>query len=732
MSTEDRYPIPDMLRDALSVAIAYISLDGRLLAANAGFLRILPEGEDDDVARNVASAFIQPRFSELAGLASVDDASGYQGLLTLGSAYINARSLKGQLARKGDVFFFFAEHTIEAMEALQQSVLDLNAELADSQRLLSRTNRSLERQVADDTIKLEENETVLNLMAKVFANTGEGIVITDAANHIIQINAAFSRLTGFTEAEVLGKNPRILSAGITAKEVYAEMWSALSENGCWQGELWDRRKTGEIYPKWLSINVIRDKQGKITHHIGSFSDISERKASEAKILHLAYHDPLTQLPNRLNLYERLTQTLNFARRNDTRAAVMLIDLDQFKAVNDTLGHHVGDQLLIEVASRLKLSIRDSDIVARLGGDEFVVVLSGIESDDAAAGVARKISQTVSAPYLIAGNPLRTSPSIGISIYPDNATEIGDLVRFADVAMYDAKARGRGIYQFYAPEMSRASSSRMALEADLRSALEKHQFLLHYQPQLDLRTGRLTGVEALVRWQHPTRGLVPPAEFIPLAEEIGLIAALGDWVMRESCRQLSAWRADGINHICMSVNLSPVQFRDSGLVDRVQVILDQYDLPSEVLDLEITESMAMNSPDETIAMLRQLEEAGLLLSIDDFGTGYSSLAYLKLFPLHTLKIDRSFVKDIETDPNDADICDVIVLLAHKLGLEVIAEGVETQEQLRFLVSIGCERLQGYLLSKPLPADAAKAFILAHAPLTEGGQVALWANTETEGS
>jgi diguanylate cyclase (GGDEF)-like protein/PAS domain S-box-containing protein len=731
MNTEDRYPIPDVLQEALAVAVAYIAPDGSLLAANAGFLRLLPEGEDDDVARNVASAFIQPRFSELVAIASVDDASGYQGLLTLGSAYISARSLKGQLARKGDVFFFFAEHAIEAMEALQQSVLDLNTELADSQRLLSHANRSLERQVADDTIKLEENQAVLNLMAKVFANTGEGILITDAANRIIQINAAFSHLTGFTEAEVLGKDPKILSAGITAKEVYAEMWSALAKNGCWQGELWDRRKTGEIYPKWLSINVIRDKHGKTTHHIGSFSDISERKSSEAKILHLAYHDPLTQLPNRLNLYERLTQTLNFAKRNDTRAAVMLIDLDQFKAVNDTLGHHVGDQLLIEVASRLKLSIRDSDIVARLGGDEFVVVLSGIESDDAAAGVARKISQTVSAPYLIAGNPLRTSPSIGISIYPDNATEIGDLVRFADVAMYDAKARGRGIYQFYAPEMSQESSSRMALEADLRSALEKHQFLLHYQPQLDLRTGRLTGVEALVRWQHPTRGLVPPAEFIPLAEEIGLIAALGDWVMRESCQQLGAWRKEGITHIRMSVNLSPIQFQDGGLTDRVQAILEQYGLPSESLDLEITESMAMNSPDETIAMLRQLEETGVLLSIDDFGTGYSSLAYLKLFPLHTLKIDRSFVKDIETDPNDADICDVIVLLAHKLGLEVIAEGVETQEQLKFLISIGCERLQGYLLSKPLPADAARVFILAHTPLTDGGQVALWGHMKTEG-
>jgi diguanylate cyclase (GGDEF)-like protein/PAS domain S-box-containing protein len=731
MNTEDRYPIPDVLQEALAVAVAYIAPDGSLLAANAGFLRLLPEGEDDDVARNVASAFIQPRFSELVAIASVDDASGYQGLLTLGSAYISARSLKGQLARKGDVFFFFAEHAIEAMEALQQSVLDLNTELADSQRLLSHANRSLERQVADDTIKLEENQAVLNLMAKVFANTGEGILITDAANRIIQINAAFSHLTGFTEAEVLGKDPKILSAGITAKEVYAEMWSALAKNGCWQGELWDRRKTGEIYPKWLSINVIRDKHGKTSHHIGSFSDISERKSSEAKILHLAYHDPLTQLPNRLNLYERLTQTLNFAKRNDTRAAVMLIDLDQFKAVNDTLGHHVGDQLLIEVASRLKLSIRDSDIVARLGGDEFVVVLSGIESDDAAAGVARKISQTVSAPYLIAGNPLRTSPSIGISIYPDNATEIGDLVRFADVAMYDAKARGRGIYQFYAPEMSQESSSRMALEADLRSALEKHQFLLHYQPQLDLRTGRLTGVEALVRWQHPTRGLVPPAEFIPLAEEIGLIAALGDWVMRESCQQLGAWRKEGITHIRMSVNLSPIQFQDGGLTDRVQAILEQYGLPSESLDLEITESMAMNSPDETIAMLRQLEETGVLLSIDDFGTGYSSLAYLKLFPLHTLKIDRSFVKDIETDPNDADICDVIVLLAHKLGLEVIAEGVETQEQLKFLISIGCERLQGYLLSKPLPADAARVFILAHTPLTDGGQVALWGHMKTEG-
>ncbi|MFA7281175.1 MAG: EAL domain-containing protein, partial [Sterolibacterium sp.] len=582
--------------------------------------------------------------------------------------------------------------------------------------------------VYTDITEHKRTEEQLDLMAKVFTHSGEGIVITDANVRILKTNAAFSRLTGYAETDVLGKDPKILSAGMTTKELYREMWASLSDRGVWEGELWDRRKTGELYPKWLSIVAVHNKVGQSTHYIGSFSDISERKAAETQIQFLAHHDALTQLPNRLNLHERLAQVINLAKRNHTTAALMMIDLDRFKTINDTLGHHVGDQLLVEVAHRLTQSVRETDIVARLGGDEFVVVLSVIDSADDAANVAGKILRTVSAPYLLANHELRTSPSIGISLYPDDASDIGDLIKYADVAMYAAKSMGGQNHQFFTSKMSLAATSRMVIEADLRTALEKQQFLLHYQPQLDLRTGCLMGVEALIRWQHPSRGLIPPVEFIPIAEETGLIASIGEWVLQEACRQLKEWQTDGIMNIRMSVNLSPLQFHDKGFPDQIQAALTSAGLSPEFLDLEVTESMAMTSPADTIAMLKILAGGGIFLSMDDFGTGYSSLAYLKLFPLHVLKIDRSFVKDIETDPDDADICDIIVLLGHKLGMEVIAEGVETAAQLKFLVSIGCEKIQGYLLSKPLPAGQAKDFIKNHTPVSDVSRVDLWNSSE----
>lgn len=578
--------------------------------------------------------------------------------------------------------------------------------------------------VVYDITQRRTAEDKLNLMAQVFTSSGEGIVITDAENAIVAVNDAFTRLTGYSAADVLGQNPRILSAGRTSQETYQEMWQALNTRGIWEGELWDRRKTGESYPKWTSISAVRNPEGRLTHYIGSFTDISARKASEEKILHLAHHDALTQLPNRLHLQQHLLQNITFAKRNAKRLAVMLIDLDHFKAINDTLGHQVGDLLLVEVARRLVTTVRESDFVARLGGDEFVVSITEIDSPDDAALVADKIAQVISAPYRIAGEELRTSPSIGICLYPDDAQEISDLLKNADVAMYHAKSRGRGNYQFFREEMNVMAARRMAMEAELRAALENRQFVLHYQPQLDLRSGSLTGVEALVRWQHPLRGMVSPLEFIPVAEEIGLIGALGDWILCEACRQLKAWQAEGLGHIRMSVNLSASQFQDAKLPERIRTILDQQGLNPEMLDLEVTESMSMQSPADAIAIMKALTEHGMSLSIDDFGTGYSSLAYLKLFPIRTLKIDRSFVMGIETDPNDAEICDVTVLLAHKLGLEVVAEGVETEAQQKFLLSIGCEKIQGYLISKPLPAEQARDFLLSKLAIPELGTVDLW--------
>jgi diguanylate cyclase (GGDEF)-like protein len=514
---------------------------------------------------------------------------------------------------------------------------------------------------------------------------------------------------------------------VTSHDVYVSLWESLKHTGKWHGELWDKRKNGEVYPKWLSISEVRDADGTVVNYIGSFIDITERKASEERVHHLAHHDTLTGLPNRFSLQERLEQSLGLSKRNNRQLALMLIDLDRFKSINDTLGHHAGDDLLVQVSARLGAAVRDSDIVARLGGDEFVVVLPEIVSPDDAAHVAEKIVVAVSAPYQIDGQLFRTSPSIGISIFPDDALESEGLLKNADVAMYEAKAKGRATYQFFTDSMTTATLKRMALEADLREALELKQFVLHYQPQLDLRTGLVTGVEALIRWRHPARGLVPPNEFIPVAEETGLILSIGDWVLREACRQTREWQNRGAPSVRVSVNLSASQFADEGLPDRIQSILDETGLDNERLDLEVTESMSMTSPEQSIAMMHVLASRGMTLSIDDFGTGYSSLAYLKLFPIRTLKIDRAFVKNIEADAhsNDADICDVTVLLAHKLGLDVVAEGVETSSQLKFLLSVGCEKIQGYLISKPLPPDEAEAFIRNYSIKENLGTVDLWA-------
>jgi diguanylate cyclase (GGDEF)-like protein/PAS domain S-box-containing protein len=541
----------------------------------------------------------------------------------------------------------------------------------------------------------------LRQYAKAFDSSGEAMLISDRFNRIININTAFSTQTGYSLDEVLGKDPKMLSSNKTPRSVYEDMWRCLQDSGYWQGELWDRKKSGEVYPKWASISAIRDANQAVLFYVASFSDISERKANEARIDYLAHHDPLTGLINRYNLENRLDQALLSAHRDGLRVAVMFIDMDRFKTINDTLGHHIGDLLLIEVARRLRDSVRESDIVARLGGDEFIVVLTRMTDAMDAAPIADKILRSLAHPYSVEGKELHSSPSIGIAIYPGDGGDGPTLMKNADTAMYRAKEAGRNNYQFYLADMNARSLERLAMETSMRAAIEQRQFELHYQPQIDVENGNIIGAEVLIRWNHPALGRVSPAHFIPLAEESGLIQPIGEWVLRTACAQAARWQQDGLAPFLVSVNVSARQFRNAGFVEVVADALRESGLSPAYLELELTESVLMGHTDRNIAILQQLKEMGLTIAIDDFGTGYSSLSYLKRLPIDTLKVDRSFVGDLPGDKDDAAIVDAVISMAHSLSLKVIAEGVETEQQVAFLRSRQCYLMQGYYFHMPLP-------------------------------
>jgi diguanylate cyclase (GGDEF)-like protein/PAS domain S-box-containing protein len=566
---------------------------------------------------------------------------------------------------------------------------------------------------ADDNLGMPS----MRALWSAFHHSGEAVFVTDRNNCIVHVNPAFTRLTGYTFSEVVGRDPKLLSSGRFSREQYQALWAAVNEHGFWEGEIWDKRKNGTIYPKWLVISTVRDATGDIENYVASFNDISDRQEAADRLAHLAYHDPLTHLPNRLAYESQLDLALKTCQRDGTQIAIMLIDLDRFKTVNDTLGHHVGDGLLKSVALRLRESVRASDIVARLGGDEFVVVLPDIESALTAASVAGKVQRNLEASHQVGEHVLFATPSIGISVFPSDGRDADTLLRNADTAMYHAKSEGRNNYQFYAGRMNEAAVERLQMENDLRQAIAdiapgRSQFSLHFQPQIHLDSGRIIGMEVLARWHHPTLGLVPPTRFIPLAEETGLIQPLGDWVFWETCRHLRDMKNQGIDGVRVAVNISAQQLRNENLPLVVQGALSCYDLKPNDLELEITESTAMQNPEITLSILNRLSGMGIVLAIDDFGTGYSSLAYLKHLPIHRLKLDRSFVKDIEYDNNDAAICSATVALGHNLGLELVAEGVETHEQRKFLANLGCDVIQGYLFSKPLPVEEALAYLRQH--------------------
>jgi len=560
------------------------------------------------------------------------------------------------------------------------------------------------------------------VLLRAFVQSREAVLITDRNNNIVSVNGAFTRLTGYSTEEVLGLNPRILASGQAAPEFYVRMWHALSEHGFWEGEIWDKRKDGSNYPKWLSISVIRDEAGTIQNYVANFTDISTSKEAADRLAQLAYHDPLTHLPNRLALDAQLTQALRICEREGRQLALMLIDLDNFKNINDSLGHHIGDELLKGVALRLRECVRSSDLVARLGGDEFVVVLPEIDGPLTAARVASKIQSNLAECYVVADHVLYATPSIGISLYPGDGPDGITLLRNADSAMYHAKNSGRNNHQFYTARMNETAGERLQMENALRQAISSispasNEFSLHYQPQVDARTGRVVALEALLRWNSPTFGSVPPTRFIGIAEDTGLIQPLGDWVIWETCRQVQEMKSLGIHGIRVAINVSAQQLRNENLIQMVRGALACYELAPGEIELEVTENTAMHNPEVTLSILDQLADMGIQLAIDDFGTGYSSLAYLKHLPINRLKLDRSFVNDIETDANDAAICAATIALGHNLGLELVAEGVETEAQSEYLTRLGCDCLQGYLFSRPQPFDDIVAYLLAKQSFSE---------------
>ena len=540
------------------------------------------------------------------------------------------------------------------------------------------------------------------------------MVVTNAQRVILRVNQAFTTITGYSAADAIGQYPSILSSGRQDQPFYAAMSQGLESEGAWAGEIWNRRKNGEVYPEWLSISAVKDKAGLVTHYVGIFTDISERKSDQEQIETLAFYDPLTRLPNRRLLLDRLEQALHASTRHSRKSALLFVDLDNFKTLNDTLGHHQGDLLLQQVAQRLRDCIRDGDTVAHLGSDEFVVMLEDLseslrDAANQAEAVGEKVLAALSQDYTLASGAHHSTASIGVTLFGGALQERNEEpLKRAELAMFQAKAAGRNSLRFFDAQMQAQVSAHATLEADLREALPAQQFLLHYQAQV-IGKGHVTGVEALLRWQHPQRGPVSPAQFIPLAEETGLILPIGQWVLETACGQLAAWAADpAFARLTMAVNVSARQFQQADFVDSVLTTLARTGAAPKLLKLELTESMLVNDVETIIAKMGVLKAHGVGFSLDDFGTGYSSLAYLKRLPLDQLKIDQGFVRNIVTDPNDAAIAKMVVVLAESLGLAVIAEGVELQAQADFLAHLGCHAYQGYWFSRPLPLAAFEAF------------------------
>jgi diguanylate cyclase (GGDEF)-like protein/PAS domain S-box-containing protein len=564
--------------------------------------------------------------------------------------------------------------------------------------------------VITDINERKLTEGGVQLAAMVYQNSTEAIVVTNAANNIIAVNPAFSQLTGYSADEAINQNPRILKSGRHEIAFYESMWEAILKNGKWQGELWNRRKDGTIYATWLNISTTYFEDGSPHYFVGLSSDITERKKSEKLIWQQANFDNLTGLPNRNLFRQHIELEFKKSQRTGMPTALILLDLDDFKDVNDTLGHDMGDALLQEAAERLRQCVRDSDIVARLGGDEFAIIIGEIPDHSVVERITDVVLQSISQPYYLKGELIHISASIGISFFPKDATEIESLLKNADQAMYAAKRLGRNRSHYFDRSMQDAAQTRMRIINDLRAVLDGSQFALHYQPIVELSTGTIQRAEALIRWHHPKRGLIRPAEFIQVAEETGMIMDIGNWVFREAVKQVAIWRSTLHPDFQVSINVSPMQFRRNvRLLSAFIGHQQKLNVPGQSIVIEITEGLLLDATPHISEELLAFRDAGIQVAIDDFGTGYSSLAYLKKFDIDYIKIDRSFVSNLTLAAEDRALCEAIIVMAHTLGMKVIAEGIETDEQRKLLTAVGCDFGQGYLFCKPLPAAEFEALL-----------------------
>ncbi|MDD5249821.1 MAG: EAL domain-containing protein [Rhodocyclaceae bacterium] len=577
------------------------------------------------------------------------------------------------------------------------------AQLQDLLRQVEAQRAELARQNAE----LLQAQARIRLHAQVFDHSAEAMVITDADNDIVMVNRAFTDLTGYSLEEVRGKNPRLLKSGRHDRGFYRQLWTALTTDGVWQGEIWNRRKNGDIYPEWATINVVRDAAGAIVSHFAVSSDLSQHQA-KAELLHLQRFDALTGLPNRLLLEDRANEAVGHARQHERCVALLCVNLDRFRFVNESLGHIAGDDALRTMAKRFSDCVRAAGTVSRLSGDTFAILLDDLNDTAPAGKMAAALLQAAARPLAVAGTEVLLSACAGIALFPNDGADFDALLRNADAALAKARENGRNTYSYFTQDLNERARHALAMAAELRRALDQGWFVVHYQPQVDTANGKITGVEALIRMQHPQQGLIQPNEFIAVAEETGMIVPIGVWVMREACRQLKRWQQAG-HALTMAVNLSPLQFTDPQLFTTIAEVIAAEDVDEHAIELEFTESAITRNAKTTLGVMKRLKEMGVRLSIDDFGTGYSSLNYLKQFPIDRIKIDQSFVRNLTTDPSDASIVQAIVAMSRALGVTTVAEGVETESQAGYLRSLHCDSLQGFFLGHPAPAADIEALL-----------------------